>query len=40
VLEAGIAGSRSHIFEHMGHVPMIEDPKATADAMKDFLRQL
>jgi pimeloyl-ACP methyl ester carboxylesterase len=40
VLEAGIAGSRSHIFEHMGHVPMIEDPKETADAMKDFLRQL
>ena len=40
VLEAGIAGSRSHIFEHMGHVPMIEDPKATADAMKDFLARL
>ena len=40
VLEAGIAGSRSHIFEHVGHVPMIEDPKATSDAMKDFLRQL
>lgn len=40
VLEAGIAGSRSHIFEHMGHVPMIEDPKATAHAMKDFLVNL
>ncbi|HEX2811571.1 MAG TPA: alpha/beta hydrolase [Sphingopyxis sp.] len=40
VLEAGIAGSRSHIFEHMGHVPMIEDPKATAEAMKDFLINL
>jgi pimeloyl-ACP methyl ester carboxylesterase len=40
VLEAGIAGSRSHIFEHMGHVPMIEDPKATADAMKGFLVNL
>lgn len=37
VLEAGIAGSRSHIFEHVGHVPMIEDPKATAAVMKDFL---
>lgn len=37
VLEAGIAGSRSHIFEHVGHVPMIEDPKATAAVMKGFL---
>jgi pimeloyl-ACP methyl ester carboxylesterase len=39
VLEAGIAGSRAHVFEHVGHVPMIEDPKATAAVMKDFLRQ-
>jgi pimeloyl-ACP methyl ester carboxylesterase len=37
VLEAGIAGSVSHIFEHVGHVPMIEDPKATATVMKGFL---
>ena len=37
VLEAGIAGSESHIFEHVGHVPMIEDPKATAAVMKGFL---
>lgn len=37
VLEAGIAGSESHIFEHVGHVPMIEDPKATAAVMKRFL---
>ena len=40
VLEAGIAGSRSRIFEHVGHVPMIEDPKATADVMKTFLAEL
>lgn len=40
VLEAGIAGSRSHIFEHVGHVPMVEDPKATADVMKGFLDKL
>ncbi|PQM26430.1 alpha/beta hydrolase [Sphingopyxis lindanitolerans] len=40
VLEAGIANSRSLIFEQVGHVPMIEDPKATADAMKGFLAQL
>jgi abhydrolase domain-containing protein 6 len=37
VLEAGIAGSVSHIFDHVGHVPMIEDPKATAAVMKGFL---
>jgi len=37
VLEAGITGSQSHIFEHVGHVPMIEDPKATAAVMKGFL---
>ena len=37
VLEAGIAGSVSHIFEHVGHVPMIEDPKATAAVIKGFL---
>jgi pimeloyl-ACP methyl ester carboxylesterase len=40
VLEAGIAGSRAHVFEHVGHVPMIEDPKATARVMKDFLGAL
>ncbi|MBL9070714.1 MAG: alpha/beta fold hydrolase [Sphingopyxis sp.] len=40
VLEFGIAGSRSHIFEHVGHVPMVEDPKATADVMKGFLAKL
>lgn len=37
VLEAGIAGSISHIMEHVGHVPMIEDPKGTAAVMKGFL---
>ena len=37
VLEAGIAGSRSHIFEHVAHVPMIEDPKATAAVQREFL---
>ena len=39
VLEAGIAGSVAHIFDHVGHVPMIEDPKATAAVMKGFLSQ-
>ncbi len=37
VLETGIAGSRSHIFEHVAHVPMIEDPKATAEVQREFL---
>jgi abhydrolase domain-containing protein 6 len=37
VLEAGIAGSASHIFEHVAHVPMIEDPKATAEVQREFL---
>lgn len=40
VLEAGIAGSRAHVFDHVGHVPMIEDPKATAAVMKGFLAKL
>lgn len=39
VLEAGIAGSRSHIFEHVAHVPMIEDPKATAEVQRAFLAE-
>ncbi|WP_260580824.1 alpha/beta fold hydrolase [Sphingopyxis sp. PET50] len=37
VLEAGIAGSRSHIFDHVAHVPMMEDPKATAEVQREFL---
>lgn len=39
VLEAGIADSRSHIFEHVAHVPMIEDPKATAEVQRAFLAE-
>lgn len=37
VLEKGIANSRAHIFEHVAHVPMIEDPKATAEIQRAFL---
>ncbi|WP_287938900.1 alpha/beta fold hydrolase [Sphingopyxis sp.] len=40
VLEAGIANSRVHVLDHVGHVPMVEDPKATAALMKDFLGPL
>ena len=40
VLEAGIRGSRAHIMEHVGHVPMVEDPKGTAAVLKDFLAGL
>lgn len=39
VLEEGITGSRSHIFEHVAHVPMIEDPKATANVQRAFLAE-
>ncbi len=37
VLEAGIAGSATHIFEDVAHVPMIEAPKATATVQREFL---
>ncbi|WOF45684.1 alpha/beta fold hydrolase (plasmid) [Sphingopyxis indica] len=37
VLEAGIADSRAHVFDHVAHVPMIEDPKATAEVQRAFL---
>ena len=37
VLEKGIAGSTSHIFEDVAHVPMIEAPKATAEVQRAFL---
>lgn len=37
VLEQGIAGSTSHIFDHVAHVPMMEDPKATAEVQRAFL---
>lgn len=40
VLEQGIASSQSHIFDDVGHVPMIEAPRATADAMRAFLASL
>lgn len=40
VLEAGIRGSRAHVMEHVGHVPMVEDPKGTAAVLKDFLAGL
>jgi abhydrolase domain-containing protein 6 len=36
-LKTGIANSEAHILEHVGHVPMIEDPKATAAIQRDFL---
>ena len=37
VLETGIADSRSHVFDHIAHVPMIEAPKATAEVQRAFL---
>ncbi len=40
VLEKGIAGAESVIFEHVAHVPMIEDPQALASAHLPFLARL
>ncbi|MEP5485435.1 MAG: alpha/beta hydrolase, partial [Parasphingorhabdus sp.] len=37
VLENGIANAESVIFENVGHVPMIENPKATAERHLEFL---
>lgn len=37
VLEQGIANAQSVIFEDVGHVPMIEKPKATAKHQLEFL---
>lgn len=37
VLDAGIADSEAHIIEHVGHVPMVEDAKATAAIIRTFL---
>lgn len=40
VMEAEIAGSQAVILEDVGHVPMVEAPKSTADAIKQFLHSL
>lgn len=40
VLEKGITGAESVIFEHVAHVPMIEDPQALAGAHLPFLARL
>jgi pimeloyl-ACP methyl ester carboxylesterase len=40
VMESAIAGSKAVILEDIGHVPMVEAPKPTADAIKQFLRSL
>ncbi len=37
VLQQGIKGCEAVIFEHIAHVPMIEDPKALASAHLPFL---
>lgn len=37
VLRQGIVRSEAHIFEHVGHVPMVEDPKVSAAAIRSFL---
>ncbi len=37
VLEAGIAHAETMVFDHVGHVPMLEDPAATARVLTAFL---
>lgn len=39
-LQAGIPHARAVIFDEIGHVPMMEAPKMTATAMKDFIHSL
>lgn len=39
-LQAGIQNSDAVILNEVGHVPMVEAPKDTADAMKAFLSQI
>lgn len=36
-IQAAIAGSKAVILEDVGHVPMVEAPKETAAAIRDFL---
>lgn len=40
VMEAAISGSKAVILEDIGHVPMVEAPKETAQAIKQFIRSL
>ena len=40
VLKSGIKGSESVIFEHLGHLPMMEDPAALAQSHLPFLAKV
>jgi pimeloyl-ACP methyl ester carboxylesterase len=40
VLKSGIKGSEAVIFEHVGHLPMMEDPAALAEAHLPFLARV
>jgi abhydrolase domain-containing protein 6 len=40
VLKSGIQGSESVIFEHLGHLPMMEDPAALAQSHLPFLAKV
>lgn len=37
LLQRSIAGSRKVVFDHTGHVPMVEQPRRAARLIKDFL---
>lgn len=40
VLKAGIKGSEAVVFDHLGHLPMMEDPKALAQSHLPFLARV
>ncbi|MDH4395016.1 MAG: alpha/beta hydrolase [Limnobacter sp.] len=40
VWQAGVPGIKVHVFEELGHMPMVEAPKATADVVGGFLKSI
>lgn len=39
VWQAGVPNIKVHVFEELGHMPMVESPKATAELVGDFLKK-
>ena len=35
----GIPQAQAHVFPELGHMPMVEDPKATAQVVQAFLKR-
>jgi pimeloyl-ACP methyl ester carboxylesterase len=38
VWQQGLPSAKVHVFEELGHMPMVEDPKASAAVLADFLK--